>query len=76
MQVLLFSATIPRWVRDVAASHMKQSVRIVDLAMELKNKTAKNVEHLAISCPFQNRLAALADVLTVYGKGGRVIVFT
>ena len=44
--------------------------------MELKNKTAANVAHLAISCPFQNRLAALADVLTVYGKGGRVIVFT
>lgn len=46
------------------------------MAMELKNKTARNVSHLAISCPFQNRLAALADVLTVYGKGGRVIVFT
>lgn len=46
------------------------------MAMELKNKTAANVAHLAISCPFQNRLAALADVLTVYGKGGRVIVFT
>lgn len=55
---------------------MKQSVRIVDLAMELKNKTNRNVEHLAISCPFQNRLSALADVLTVYGKGGRTIVFT
>jgi len=52
LQILLFSATIPRWVRDVASSHMKQSVRIVDLAMELKNKTARNVEHLAISCPF------------------------
>ena len=23
LQILLFSATIPRWVRDVAASHMK-----------------------------------------------------
>ena len=44
--------------------------------MELKNKTARNVSHLALACPFQNRLSALADVLTVYGKGGRVIVFT
>ena len=55
---------------------MKQSVRIVDLAMDLKNKTAREVAHLAIQCPFQNRLAALADILTVYGKGGKVIVFT
>ena len=44
--------------------------------MDLKNKTAREVAHLAIQCPFQNRLAALADILTVYGKGGKVIVFT
>jgi len=73
---LLFSATIPRWVRDVAAAHMKKSVRIVDLAMDLKNKTAVNVQHLAIQCPYQNRLSALADIPVVYGKGGKVIVFT
>lgn len=76
LQILLFSATIPRWVRDVAATHMKPSVRIVDLAQELKNKTARNVAHLAIQCPYQNRLSALADILVVYGKGGKVIVFT
>ena len=55
---------------------MKPSVRIVDLAVELKNKTARNVQHLAIQCPYQNRLSALADILVVYGKGGKVIVFT
>ena len=48
LQILLFSATIPRWVRDVAATHMKRDVRVVDLCIELKNKTAKNVNHLAI----------------------------
>ena len=63
-------------MRDVAATHMKPSVRIVDLAVELKNKTARNVQHLAIQCPYQNRLSALADILVVYGKGGKVIVFT
>lgn len=31
LQILLFSATIPRWVRDVAATHMKRDMRIVDL---------------------------------------------
>ena len=44
--------------------------------MDLKNKTAHTVKHLAIQCPFQNRLAALADILVVYGMGGKVIVFT
>jgi len=76
LQICLFSATIPRWVRDVAATHMKKDLRIVDLAQNLKNKTAHNVHHLAIQCPFQNRLSALADILVVYGKGGKVIVFT
>jgi len=52
LQICLFSATIPRWVRDVAQAHMKREVRIVDLAMDLKNKTARNVQHLAIDCPF------------------------
>lgn len=44
--------------------------------MDLKNKTARKVAHLAISCPFQNRLAALADVLACYGGLGKTIVFT
>lgn len=34
------------------------------------------MQHLAIQCPYQNRLSALADILVVYGKGGKVIVFT
>ena len=55
---------------------MKSSCRIVDLAQDLKNKTAKKVQHLAISCPFQNRLSALADVLVCYGGLGKTIVFT
>lgn len=43
LQVCLFSATIPGWVRSVANYHMKQNARVVDLALELKNKTAKKV---------------------------------
>jgi superfamily II DNA/RNA helicase len=52
IQICLFSATVPAWVRQVAHYHMKQNCRIVDLAMDLKNKTAKLVQHLAINCPF------------------------
>lgn len=52
LQITLFSATIPRWVRDVANSYMNKNLRVVDLCQDLKNKTAKTVQHLAISCPF------------------------
>lgn len=76
LQICLFSATIPSWVKNVANQHMKNNCRVVDLALDLKNKTAKKVEHLAINCPFQNRLSALADVLICYGGVGKTIVFT
>jgi ATP-dependent RNA helicase DDX21 len=54
---------------------MKPDYTVLDLVKDLKNKTSKTVQHLAINCPYQNRLSALADVLIVYG-GGQCIVFT
>lgn len=55
---------------------MKPGFKIIDLAQDLKNKTARSVAHLAIECPYQNRLSALADTLICYGKGAKTIVFT
>lgn len=55
---------------------MKKNFQLVDLAQDLKNKTAKEVAHLAIECPYHNRLTALADVLVCYGEGAKTIVFT
>jgi ATP-dependent RNA helicase DeaD len=62
IQICLFSATIPSWVKDIAREHMKPDFRVVDLAQDLSNKTAKNVKHLAIDCPFHTRLDALSKV--------------
>lgn len=62
LQVCLFSATIPYWVRQVANEFLKRNYRLVDLAKDLKNKTAQTVNHLAINCPYHNRLAVLADL--------------
>jgi len=76
LQLCLFSATIPHWVKQLAKVYMKKNLRIVDLAQDLKNKTAKAVQHLAIDCPYQNRMSALADVLICYGKSAKTIVFT
>lgn len=42
---------------------------------DLKNKTSKTVAHLAINCPYHNRITALADILICYGQG-QSIVFT
>jgi superfamily II DNA/RNA helicase len=47
-QFVLFSATIPPWVRNVAKKHLHQGYELIDLVKDLKNKTAKSVKHLAI----------------------------
>lgn len=48
---------------------------MLDLVRDLKNKTSKTVAHLAINCPYHNRINALADILVCYGTG-QTIVFT
>jgi len=70
VQVLLFSATVPKWVKTVAEQYLAPNFRTIDLAQNLKNKTSKTVNHLAINCPYQNRISALADVLVCYGGVG------
>lgn len=82
----LFSATIPHWVKNVARDYLKPNYRIIDLAQNLKNKTAKRVQHLAINCSSHNKISALADLskffifllflVICYGGEGRTIVFT
>jgi len=46
----------------VANEFLKRNYVLVDLAKDLKNKTAHTVNHLAINCPYHNRLAVLADL--------------
>ena len=58
----LFSATIPDWVKSLAQEHMKQDFRVIDLAKDLSVRTAKHINHLAIDCPFHERLDALSKV--------------
>lgn len=73
--MLLFSATIPRWVQIVAKQYLNPGYKTIDLAQNLKNKTSKTVNHMAINCPYHNRLSVLADILVCYGGIGQTIVF-
>lgn len=75
LQVCMFSATIPTWVHRIASMFMQQPLAVLDLVSSLKNKTSRTVDHLAINCPYHNRISALADILICYGVG-QCIVFT
>uniref|UniRef100_H2V748 RNA helicase n=1 Tax=Takifugu rubripes TaxID=31033 RepID=H2V748_TAKRU len=75
-QTLLFSATCPPWVYDVAKKYMRPKCKHVDLIGKKTQKAATTVEHLAIACHWSQRAAVIGDVIQVYsGSHGRTIVF-
>ncbi|XP_055503287.1 nucleolar RNA helicase 2 isoform X2 [Leucoraja erinacea] len=75
-QTLLFSATCPSWVYDVAKKYMNSSYKQVDLIGKRTQRAATTVEHLAITCHWSQRPSVIGDVIQVYsGSHGRTIVF-
>ena len=60
---MLFSATLPRWVMDIAGKFLKAGYKTIDLIKGTEHQTAKNVEHLAINCPYFNRIGVIGDVV-------------
>ncbi|XP_069466716.1 nucleolar RNA helicase 2 isoform X2 [Ambystoma mexicanum] len=75
-QTLLFSATCPQWVYEVARKYMKSKYEEVDLVGKSTQRAATSVEHLAIACHWSQRAAVIGDVIQVYsGSHGRTIVF-
>lgn len=70
LQALMFSATVPRWVHQIASMFLKPGYQLIDLVSNLKNKTSRTVQHLAINVPYHNRVSALADILICYGGQG------
>ncbi|KAK7913397.1 hypothetical protein WMY93_013608 [Mugilogobius chulae] len=75
-QTLLFSATCPHWVYEVAKKYMRPDCKHVDLIGKKMQKAATTVEHLAIACHWSQRAAVIGDVIQVYsGSHGRTIIF-
>uniref|UniRef100_A0A673GUG9 RNA helicase n=1 Tax=Sinocyclocheilus rhinocerous TaxID=307959 RepID=A0A673GUG9_9TELE len=75
-QTLLFSATCPAWVYEVAKKYMRSQYIHVDLIGKKTQKAATTVEHLAIACHWSQRASVIGDVVQVYsGSHGRTIVF-
>ncbi|XP_048464646.1 nucleolar RNA helicase 2 [Rhincodon typus] len=75
-QTLLFSATCPPWVYQVAKKYMRAQYKQVDLIGKRTQRAATTVEHLAIECHWTQRAAVIGDVIQVYsGSHGRTIIF-
>ncbi|TDH72886.1 hypothetical protein CCR75_009456 [Bremia lactucae] len=74
-QTLLFSATIPKWVKDVADNYMKKA-EYVNLVKDSDSQASTDVQHIAIPCHWQGRPTLLASLLGVYASNeSRTIIF-
>lgn len=74
-QSLLFSATMPDWVQKLAGKYLKNHL-VVDLVGDNDEKLAEGIKLLSISTTPGTRRFMLNDLITVYGKGRKAIVFT
>ena len=78
LQVLLFSATIPDWVKKAASKFMKEDFHFIDMIRDAHNRTSKTVEHLSMFVPNrESKIPSVGDLIQVYGGSiCRSIVFT
>ncbi|KAK3415923.1 hypothetical protein EUGRSUZ_H01352 [Eucalyptus grandis] len=74
-QSMLFSATMPGWVKKLARKHLNNPLTI-DLVGEQDEKLAEGIKIFAISATPTSKRTILSDLITVYAKGGKTIVFT
>ncbi|KAH8738806.1 nucleolar protein GU2 eIF4A-1-family [Cryptosporidium ryanae] len=82
-QVLLFSATVPPWVRNILNDIMSKDTVTVDVTNisihgdeEDESVSRSRIRHLAIQCGYQQRTGLLGDIIMMYaGINGKCIIF-
>ncbi|XP_010940916.1 DEAD-box ATP-dependent RNA helicase 7 [Elaeis guineensis] len=76
VQTLLFSATLPDWVKKISARFLKPDKKTADLVGNEKLKASASVRHLVLPCTRQARAQIIPDIIHCYSCGGRTIIFT
>ncbi|KAI4320055.1 hypothetical protein MLD38_033576 [Melastoma candidum] len=76
VQTLLFSATLPHWVKDISSRFLKPQKKTVDLVGNEKMKASTSVRHIVIPCSTAARPQVIPDIIRCYSSGGRTIIFT
>ncbi|KAI9117734.1 hypothetical protein K1719_011149 [Acacia pycnantha] len=76
VQTLLFSATLPGWVKSISMKFLKSDKKTADLVGNEKMKASTNVRHIVLPCSSTARSQLIPDVIRCYCNGGRTIIFT
>ncbi|KAL7147535.1 hypothetical protein ABFS83_06G114100 [Erythranthe nasuta] len=76
VQTLLFSATLPSWVKQISTKFLKADKKTADLVGNEKMKASTNVRHIVLPCSASARTQLIPDIISCYSSGGRTIIFT
>ncbi|XP_047317207.1 DEAD-box ATP-dependent RNA helicase 53, mitochondrial-like [Impatiens glandulifera] len=74
-QSMLFSATMPSWIKKLAQKYLKNPLT-VDLVGESDQKLADGISLFSIAAEVYERSSMLGKLITEHAKGGKCIVFT
>uniref|UniRef100_A0ACD5ZTE9 Uncharacterized protein n=1 Tax=Avena sativa TaxID=4498 RepID=A0ACD5ZTE9_AVESA len=74
-QTLMFSATMPPWIRKLTEKYLKSPV-IVDLVGQDDQKLAEGITLYTIATENHAKPAVLQQLIKDHAKGGKCIVFT
>ncbi|CAI8604589.1 unnamed protein product [Vicia faba] len=76
VQTLLFSATLPDWVKHIAKKFLKPDKETADLVGDTNMKASTSVRHIILPCTGSARSQLIPDIILFYSSGGRTIIFT
>lgn len=76
-QVLLFSATMPKWVHNLANEYLSRDREIVDLVSGTTVAATTTIQHIAIPAHWTVLGSVINDLISMHaGKQGKVMVFS
>ncbi|KAG7606991.1 DEAD-box ATP-dependent RNA helicase 7 [Arabidopsis thaliana] len=75
VQTLLFSATLPSWVKNISNRFLKRDQKTIDLVGNDKMKASNSVRHIAIPCNKAAMARLIPDIISCYSSGGQTIIF-
>ncbi|KAM2417458.1 hypothetical protein ACFX1W_024296 [Malus domestica] len=74
-QTLLFSATMPGWIRKLTQNYLKDPA-VIDLVGDSDQKLADGISLYSIASDSYGRASIIGPLITEHAKGGKTIVFT
>lgn len=74
-QSMMFSATMPSWIRKLTQTYLKDPLTI-DLVGDSDQKLAEGISLYSISSEMYEKPSVIGSLITEHAKGGKCIVFT